>query len=57
MDGEIVVAALVLNSFLRTTRVGLPVGRAVDDVAGVVVEVVPERIAGRVRFLKKGTEA
>lgn len=51
--GITVVLELVLNSFLRTTRRGLlVVGLAVVDVA---VGVVPDRIAGRVRFLKKGT--
>lgn len=51
--GITVVLELVRNSFLRTTRRGLlVVGLAVvDDGVGVV----PDRIAGRVRFLKKGT--
>lgn len=55
VEGLSVGTELVLKSFLRTTRAGL-LGTGLDVVVEVVVVViVPDRMAGRVRFLKKGT--
>lgn len=53
--GVTAVLELVLNNFLLTTIRGLVVVVGLTVVDVTVVGVVPDRIAGRVRFLKNGT--